>query len=71
MAAARKTTTDVEEDVIVANGDSDKATITRISFTVDAQTRKNIRIAAAHADLEVGEWIAKVLAHYADKAVSG
>lgn len=41
----------------------------RISFTVDKEIRKNVRISAAHADMEPNEWIVMILEKYADKAV--
>lgn len=69
--ATRTRKTAVQDDDVQAiqNGDDQKAD-SRISFSVDADTRKKIRIAAAYADLDVGAWIAKVLTHYADKAVT-
>lgn len=41
----------------------------RISFTVDQKIRKNIRIAAALADMDTGEWIVMILEKAAEKAV--
>jgi len=40
----------------------------RISITIDKAIRRNLRIAAAHADMEVGDWSRKVLALAAQKA---
>lgn len=41
----------------------------RISFTVDKRIKKNIRIAAALADMDPGEWIVMILDKAAEKAV--
>lgn len=43
----------------------------RISITIDPSLRRNMRIAAAHADMEVGEWASEVLKQAAVKAVKG
>lgn len=40
----------------------------RISFTVTPDLRRKIRIAAAHADMENGEWIQLILERAAEKA---
>ena len=41
----------------------------RMSITIDARLRKAIRIAAAKADLEIGDWCKTVLVTAANKAV--
>lgn len=41
----------------------------RMSVTIDQSQRRNIRIAAAFADMSVGEWAAAVLTKMADKAL--
>ena len=41
----------------------------RISFTVTPEIRKNIRIAAALADQDTGDWIVGILEKAAEKAV--
>jgi uncharacterized protein (DUF1778 family) len=41
----------------------------RLSITIDPEIRKIVRIAAAYADLEVGEWAGKVLREAAEKAI--
>ena len=61
----RQASEDVEE-VIESNG---AAKNLRLSITVDPSLRRHIRIAAALADMDVGEWCAKVLERYATKAV--
>jgi hypothetical protein len=43
----------------------------RISITIDPSLRRNMRIAAAHADMEIGEWASAVLKQAAIKAVKG
>ena len=67
MAARTKKAETDDVQAIQSNGDAKGDS--RISFSVDADTRKKIRIAAAYADLDVGAWITKVLTHFADKAV--
>jgi uncharacterized protein (DUF1778 family) len=39
----------------------------RISISMDAKTRRLIRIAAAYADMEVGEWAQQILRQEAEK----
>jgi len=53
----------VEEDETTENGKY------RLSISLDASLRRNIRIAAAYNDLDVGEWCAKVLSIMAEKAI--
>lgn len=43
--------------------------ITRISISLDEKTRKNIRIAAAFADQEVGQWCIAVLGAAAERGI--
>ena len=59
--AERKAKTDDVEVV-------EEAAPIRISVSIDPSLRKNMRIAAAHADLTVGEWATKVLTLAAQKA---
>jgi hypothetical protein len=40
-----------------------------MSLTIDARLRKAIRIAAAKADMEIGDWCKTVLVTAANKAV--
>ena len=40
----------------------------RISISIDAPMRRNMRIAAAHADMEVGDWARAILEKAAEKA---
>jgi len=63
MAKAEATVTAVDEPVV-----DEKI---RISVTIDPSLRRNMRIAAAHADMEVGEWATTVLRQAAIKAVRG
>jgi hypothetical protein len=42
--------------------------VPRISITITPTIRKHMRIAAAHADLEVGDWARRVLLMAAAKA---
>lgn len=51
------------------NGQANEMGQVRISFTVDKETRRKVRIAAAHADMEVGEFVVDVLERAAEKAV--
>jgi len=53
-------------------GEPDEATngVVRISISVDQSTRRAMRVAAAHADMTVGEWSVKVLEAAANKATS-
>jgi hypothetical protein len=41
----------------------------RISISMDPQTRKLIRIAAAYADMEIGEWATKILREAAERDI--
>ena len=41
----------------------------RISISVDPSLRRLIRIAAAHADMSVGEWITDVIRREAERTV--
>lgn len=66
MATAKKTPDD-EVEVIETNGAKD---VYRMSITVDQSTRRHIRIAAALADMEVGEWACAVLERAATKATA-
>ena len=68
MMAAKKST---NEDEVLPEAKEAKGGVVRVSITIDADIRRNIRIAAAHADMEVGEWCSYVLGKYADKAVAG
>jgi hypothetical protein len=43
----------------------------RISISMDAKTRKMIRIAAAYEDMEVGEWATKTLRKAAEERIGG
>lgn len=43
--------------------------LVRISIAITPALRKNIRIAAAYADMEVGEWAAQVLKFASDRAI--
>jgi len=47
--------------------DEDKGT--RISITIDPSLRRNMRIAAAFADMSIGEWATEVLKKASEKAV--
>jgi uncharacterized protein (DUF1778 family) len=42
----------------------------RISITVTSEVRRNIRIAAAVSDKEIGEWCSLVLERAADKVIA-
>jgi hypothetical protein len=42
----------------------------RISITIDGPMRRNMRIAAAHADMEVGDWAREILERAAEKATA-
>lgn len=50
------------------NGDGDDGNA-RMSITVDPSLRRKIRLAAALNDESIGEWCARILETYADKAV--
>jgi uncharacterized protein (DUF1778 family) len=41
----------------------------RISISMEPRVRKMIRIAAAYADMEIGEWATNVLREAAEKAI--
>lgn len=41
----------------------------RLSITIDPSIRKDLRIAAAYADMSIGEWAAEILENAAKKAV--
>lgn len=58
----------MQEDQTVQE-EGDRKDLIRISISVTSQLRKSIRIAAAYADLDVGEWAAKTLKEAADKAI--
>ncbi len=66
---ARAKTQDVDEDVETAadNGDA-KAAVRRVSITVDPELRKQMRIAAAINDMDIGEWAVKVLTRAVERA---
>lgn len=68
MPRATKVET-VEEDVESENGK--RSYVPRLSITVTSEMMHNIRIAAALADMEKGEWCTKTLERAADKAVNG
>jgi hypothetical protein len=51
----------------VAQETPDQQSQVRISISMDAKTRRLIRIAAAYADMEVGEWAQQVLRLEAEK----
>ena len=40
----------------------------RLSISLEPSLRRNIRIAAAYADMTVGEWASNILERYANKA---
>ena len=42
----------------------------RLSISIEPDLRRNMRIAAAHADMTIGEWATKVLGLAAEKATS-
>jgi uncharacterized protein (DUF1778 family) len=63
MAKAEATVTAVDEPVV-----DEKI---RISITIDPSLRRNIRIAAAHADREIGDWCVEVLKQAALRAIKG
>lgn len=53
-----------------SNGDAEeKEKPFRLSLTLDPSIMKKIRIAAAYADMDKGEWCASILERAADKAV--
>ena len=41
---------------------------TRVSITIDPSLRRNMRIAAAYADMTIGEWAVEVLRRASEKA---
>jgi uncharacterized protein (DUF1778 family) len=45
--------------------------ITRISFTITPTQRRNLRLAAALSDKDIGQWAVDVLTAAAEKAVPG
>ena len=45
--------------------------LVRMSITMDAATRKEIRIAAAYDDMELSEWCAQVLKKAAQRRTGG
>lgn len=51
------------------NGQVEEEEKIRVSITIDPPLRRKMRIAAAYADMEVGEWAAEVLKAAAIKAV--
>jgi hypothetical protein len=64
---------DREEDAVMENrtepADRRDRELVRVSITISPALRKNIRIAAAYADMEVGEWAAQVLKLASDRAI--
>ena len=54
---------------IPAKQASRAAALPRMSITIDARLRKAIRIAAAKADMEIGDWCKTVLVTAANRAV--
>lgn len=52
------------------NGAVDEKGQVRISFTITKDIRKKARIAAAHADMELGEFVLDVLERAVDKVVA-
>jgi len=58
----------MQEDQTVQE-ESDRKDQIRISISVTPQLRESIRIAAAYADMDVGEWAATTLKEAADKAI--
>lgn len=63
MATTRTKAAEAEEDTTEENGKY------RLSISLDTSLRRNIRIAAAYNDMEVGEWCARVLGIMAEKAI--
>jgi len=55
----------VEEDKKPSRGPA----LPRMSLTIDARLRKAIRIAAAKADMEIGDWCKSVLVAAANRSV--
>lgn len=60
-----------QEVMAMADDNGKREQQPRISITVDAALRRNLRIAAAINDMTIGEWAAEILSKYADKAVKG
>lgn len=54
---------------VSTNGDADEDKGTRISITIDPSLRRNMRIAAAFADMSIGDWAVEVLKRASEKAV--
>lgn len=53
------------------NGDGETtADSFRISITIDPSLRRKLRLAAAIADMTVGEWCSATLEKFADKEVA-
>lgn len=46
-----------------------KGEVVRLSISIDPAIRKMVRIAAAYADMEIGEWASKILREAAEKAI--
>jgi hypothetical protein len=76
-ACARALIEEVRMDETASVSGTDSDGMVRISLSMDKKTRRLIRIAAAYADLEVGEWAANALREAAeretgaDRGVSG
>ena len=45
--------------------------LVRVTITIDKATRKRIRIAAAYADMEVGDWVTGALREAAERTIRG
>jgi len=45
--------------------------LVRVSITIDKGTRKRIRIAAAYADMDVGDWVTHSLREAAERTIRG
>jgi hypothetical protein len=64
---------DREEDAVMENrtepADRRDRELVRISLSISPALRKNIRIAAAYADMDVADWAAQVLKLASDRAI--
>lgn len=53
----------------VEEGEATRPDTFRLSITIDPSIRRKLRLAAAIADLSIGEWCAATLERAADKEV--
>lgn len=61
----------VEAEEVEAETNGKRPYVPRLSLTMTTEALKNVRIAAALADMDKGEWCTNILERAADKALEG